>query len=217
MANRPQVAIKIAECIAEWANIKSMLGIFLGFLLHSKAETALNMYMALDNRAAQLRLLESAAKSELSILQFDLFEVLMDQFLRPIMKTRDKFAHWCWGHSPQLPNDLLLIQPTNSLLTHYIALHGKPTDIDDEKVFVITGKYVGEFLKTMRKAQAYLATLITSVGVDGTVLIQDVGALDRLSNVPEFQKGLVRARAEREKHQAKPLRSHPIGEYLLVE
>ena len=56
MASRPQAAICVAECIAEWSNVEGMLGILLSFLLHAKAKTAMRMYTALENRAAQLRM-----------------------------------------------------------------------------------------------------------------------------------------------------------------
>ncbi len=203
MANRPKLASKVAECIAEWANIETMLGLFLGFLLHTKAKTALAMYMALENRAAQLRMLDSAAKAELQQHHYDIFTIVMEQFLRPLMKTRDKLAHWCWGHSPDLPNDLLLMQPDEALLAHYTLLHGTglfdPAQIDDNKVFVITDDYLIRLLRDVRKAQNHIAQLIRSLDYEGSVLLRDVSALDRLSSVPEIRRGLARLAERRAK------------------
>jgi hypothetical protein len=123
MANRPQVAVKVGDCIAEWTNIESALAVFLGLLLHTDSKTALAMYSALENRAAQMRMLEAAARSKIEPDQFDLFLIVQEKFVRPLMKTRDKLAHWTWGYSPQLPNDLLLVDPSDSMVHHFSALH----------------------------------------------------------------------------------------------
>jgi hypothetical protein len=202
MVVRPRVAVKIAECIAAWANIESMLGLFLGLLLHSKAKTTLTMYMALENRAAQLRLLEAAAKAELPELQFDLYIVVMEQYLRPIMLTRDKLAHWRWGYSPDLADDLLLMSPEDALFSHFTALKGATVDIDDNAVFVVTEKYLTELLNRIWIAQGYLSTIVASIAPAELALLQDVPGLERLANQPEIRKSLDRLRAKREKPRA---------------
>jgi hypothetical protein len=192
MAKRPVLAFKVAECIAEWANTETMLGLLLGFLLHAKARTALAMYMALENRAAQLRMLDSAAKVELDQRHYDVLTIVMERFVRPLMKTRDKLAHWCWGHSPDLPNDLLLMEPDEALLIHYRVLHGPglldPTEVNDAKIFVVTDEYLVRLLRDVRKAQSYIAQLIRTLDHQAPVLRPDSSALDRLSSYPRFRK-----------------------------
>jgi hypothetical protein len=110
---RPQVAIKIAECIAAWTEIETLLGLFLSFLLHATPKAALAMYAGVENRAAQLRMLETAASAELPQDHYDVIATLFTAYVRPAMKERDKLAHWCWGHSPDLPDALLLTEPAN--------------------------------------------------------------------------------------------------------
>jgi hypothetical protein len=205
MAKCPTLAVKIAECITTWTNIESFFGVFLGLALHSKPNTTLKMYMALENRAAQLRLIESIAQSELSIEQFDVFAIVMEKYLRPAMKHRDKLAHWCWGHSPDLPNDLLLMSPDEALLAHFEALHKGRADMDDNKIFVVTEKYLARLSRDMRVAGGFFAILMKAIGPIGTRIPQDMTALDRLSSHSGIATHLVARRKRRETPLATPL------------
>ena len=208
MAKRPQAAICVAECISEWSNIEGMLGILLSFLLHAKAKTAMRMYMALENRAAQLRMLESAGDSELSELSEDhrdLFHVLMDKYIRPLMRTRDKLAHWSWGYSLDLPNDLLLMEPDVSLLYHHEALHmGGPVELDAAKIFVVTTTYLSRVLRDLKQIEGYIALFISSLNVEGSALIPSSSALDTLSTRPDVAKHLADRRKKAETPHALP-------------
>lgn len=121
MSKRPKIAIKVAECIAEWTEVETGLGMFLGFLLHTKADTAIAMHTSLENRAAQLRMLEAAAKAELPSDHYDVISMLHTVHIRPAMRDRDKLAHWCWGHSPELDDALLLRAPSEKILHGFRA------------------------------------------------------------------------------------------------
>ncbi len=101
MAMRPSVAVKVAQYIAQWAEIVVMLGMFLAFLLHAHEAAVLAMYSALDNRAAQLRMISSAAAASLPQSHVDVISELMTSQIRPAMKHRDKFVHWCWGFTDE--------------------------------------------------------------------------------------------------------------------
>jgi hypothetical protein len=81
-------------------------------------------WIELENRAAQLRMLQAAAESKLTVEHNDVFVVILEKFIRPTMRLRDKMAHWCWGHSPLLPDDLLLVQPDEKTPRHFRAIAG---------------------------------------------------------------------------------------------
>jgi hypothetical protein len=149
-------------------------------------------------------MLEAAAKSKLTSQQFEIFAIGIEQFVRPTMRTRDKLAHWRWGHSANLPNDLLLMNPDKATATHYTALHGKPVEIDADAVFVITPAYLDRLLDEMRRAQAFVALSCDMVGPHGTVLPSNARGLDRLSNMPSIRRELDRRKAIQEKRQAIP-------------
>lgn len=206
MASRPQAAICVAECIAEWSNVEGMLGILLSFLLHAKAKTAMRMYTALENRAAQLRMLESAADFELGGDHRDLFHVLMEKYARPLMRTRDKLAHWSWGYSPELPDDLLLMEPDVSLLYHHDALHMRGIiELDAAKIFVVTKSYLSRILRDLTQVESYLALFISSLNVEGSAIIPSPSALDTLSTRPDVARHLADRRKKAETAHAPPI------------
>jgi hypothetical protein len=61
MMNRSNIAIKVAQCIAEWSEIESVLGTLLALLLGVENKSARAMYTAVENRTAQTRMLMAAA------------------------------------------------------------------------------------------------------------------------------------------------------------
>jgi hypothetical protein len=115
MIQRPGVAVRIAQFIADWSEAELQLGQFLGFLLHANQEAALAMYSAIDNRAAQLRIITAAAHSSLDQAHRDVFDVIMKHYIRPMMKYRDKLAHWTWGYTDEIADALLMMEPPNNL------------------------------------------------------------------------------------------------------
>ena len=116
MLKRPALGAKVAQCIAYWAEIEVSLGMFLAFLLHSNEKAILSIYTGLENRAAQLRMIESASSAVLPQDHADIVSVVLNAFVRPSMRYRDKLAHWCWGFSDELP-DVLLIRDQEQQLT----------------------------------------------------------------------------------------------------
>jgi hypothetical protein len=216
MTSHPGAAVGVAECIAQWSNVEGMLGILLSFLLHAKAKTAMRMYMALENRAAQLRMLESAGDSELSELSEnhrDLFHVLMNKYVRPLMRTRDKLAHWSWGYSPDLPDDLLLMESDVSLLYHHEALHIRgPIVLDPDKIFVVTKPYLSRVLRDLKQIESYLALFISSLNIEGSAIIPSSSALDTLSTRPDVARHLADRRKKAEIQRAQRLQSPETGD-----
>jgi hypothetical protein len=61
IAMRPQLAVKVAQCIAAWSEIEALLGLFLSFLLHATPQAALGMYAGVGNRTSQFKMLDAAA------------------------------------------------------------------------------------------------------------------------------------------------------------
>lgn len=137
MPQRPILAAKVAQCISEFSNIETMLPVVLAFLLSADAETAIAMFGSLENRAAQLRLLNTAAEKILDEDHFDCWTVLLAKFIKPVMNERDRFAHWAWGYSPDLPDALLLAKPIEKARAQWEATSPpKPPIIARNKVYV---------------------------------------------------------------------------------
>ena len=94
MLLRPEVGARVAQYIAEYSEIESLLGLFLALLLHANQKAIMAIYSNLENRAAQLRMIKSAAQSTLPPHHFDVISVLLRIDIAPCQKYRDKLAHW---------------------------------------------------------------------------------------------------------------------------
>jgi hypothetical protein len=154
ISSRPKVAVKIAQCVAEWADIETILGVLLGVILDTEAKAALAMYASLENRAAQRRMLMAAAEANLSTDDYDLLEAIMKASVTPAMRQRDKLAHWSWGTCKELPDDLILQPPAAKTELHYILLQSAQKRVKNvDRVFVITEKYLAELARDLREAK----------------------------------------------------------------
>jgi hypothetical protein len=203
MSSRPKVSAKVAEIIAQWANTESMLGLFLGFLLHADGKTTIAMYISLENRAAQLRMMDAAARSKLPPEHYDVCVIVLEQFLRPAMRLRDKLAHWCWGYSLELPNDLLLMEPAERISNHYAAMGAPALPLDKTKIFVVTEKYLDGVIRDGEAAQDYLAELMNSVWQSHPAE-ERARWLGILSTKPEIRRPLDHRRETRERLRGVP-------------
>lgn len=205
MLKRPKAAVRVAQCISEWAEIETMMGIFLAVLLDTESKTALAMYASLENRAAQRRMILAAAESKLPPDQFDLMQVVFNVSISPVMKERDRLAHWCWGYCDELPEDLLLQSPEEKTEMHYLSVHGAtPAQADHpDMIFVITEKYLGQLAARIRTASKYLTSFISSIwgrhsDAERTQFRQQV------SNELQIREGLERLNASRQKTPKTP-------------
>ncbi len=209
MGLRPKIAVLIAECIVKWANIETMLGILLTLLMETDAKATLAMYAALENRAAQLRMLEAAAKSKLSQDHFDVYTVMFQQFVKPALRERDKLAHWCWGCSPEMPDALLLMEPDEKTMMHVEAIDPPaPAKFDRDKIFVLTKQDMERMDMRLLAVTNHVSFFMGSVWKRNTPK-QRASILQKLSNEPEIQTALARLRASREKPQEVPPLSLP--------
>jgi hypothetical protein len=74
------------------------------------------MYQALSGAEARRAALMAAAEARLSPDEIDLFRAVAS-VARQTSKRCNEFAHHMWGHSPDLPDALLLVDPI-----HFIEL-----------------------------------------------------------------------------------------------
>jgi hypothetical protein len=212
LESRPQAAIKVAECIAAWSTVEVSLATFLGFLMHNSQKASLAMFTSVENRAAQLRLVEGAAKQILSPTHYDVISVLLTAIIRPVMKERDKLAHWCWGVSDKLPNDLLIMRPSD-LIDGYVAQALAATRRNPDpiltgrileklpEIYVVTPDDLNRLLGRITKAEKSVRIATGSVWNKGSKK-ERAECLQLLSSEPEIQAGLARLASGRQKNQA---------------
>ena len=216
MLRRPAVAVKIAQYIAEWAEIESFLGLFLALLLHANQKAVLAIYNGLENRAAQLRMLTSAAHAVLKDDHLDVFSVLMKIDIKPMMKFRDKLAHWNWGYSEELPDALILREPADKLanlsdfvefqrLGHHRISRDLPINFD--RLYVLKEPDLDRSLKQMSAAQNRFLEMLATIWERNS---QEVRAqyLNKLKDMPPIRSELDRLAASRNNPKVPP---QPLG------
>lgn len=79
-------------------------------MLGPAANAAAAMFMAIRATSAQAASLEALAEAVLSEKEAKLLSAILDICARACA-DRNRFAHWIWGYSPQLPEHILFQKP----------------------------------------------------------------------------------------------------------
>ena len=109
---RPQLALLAMNVIAEYSILETFfMNVFIE-MLGANPEPAAAIYAALNSDKARKDAIRAVSGVVLTDSQSDLLEVLF-VLLDRCAKDRNKIAHWTWGHSPQLPDAVLLVDPEN--------------------------------------------------------------------------------------------------------
>jgi hypothetical protein len=207
LEGRPEAATLVAACIGVSADIEYNIGLTLALLLGTDAKAALAMYTDVENRTAQFRMVESAARHRLPQHQLEVFTVIV-RLVRSAIKDRDRLAHWRWGYSIELPHDLLLVEPTAKLKTHTEILDRSwrgigLTDLEPETVYVVTPSDLERILDRLQKlailTELFAGTLWPSISAD-----QAAQWFQQLSNEPPVREALSRLREQRKNNPTVP-------------
>jgi hypothetical protein len=199
MITRPALAIKVAQCIAMWAEIEYVLGTTLALILGTEAKAALAMYLSLGARRAQIGALTAAAKY-LPTEQEELFSAIMLGWVHPAAKQRDRYAHWCWGYTAELPDSLLLIEPTEKIKNMAAMLSpSREVKFNRNHVFVVTLTDVEKTLELLTTAKNY-AVRMSGFLWERHTPEKRAESLRQLSNEPPIRSALIRLREARKKN-----------------
>lgn len=200
MTLQPQIAVLVAECIAEWAEIEATVGVILAVLLEASPNAALAMFRATENRSTQFKMVSAAAEQQIPQSEFDLLEAIFSAHVRPSAKDRDKLAHWCWGYSPQFPDALLLTEPTTkTALQHYALDAPSKPELDAKSIYVIKKPDIERMATRLKAARQSLLALLSMLREkNGT---QRAAISSQLSSEHRIAEAL-RTRAGRQSTQA---------------
>jgi hypothetical protein len=215
LSTRPEVAAKVADCIAAWSNIEESLCIFLSMLLHASENAITAMLAATESRAAQLRMIEAAAKAEMPQNYFDSFSVLLTSQIRPAMKERDKLAHWCWGISDEIPDALLIMKPSDNVTGELEALKIQAATAEPmvkvenkREVFVVTAGDLDRMYERFDVARENLRFATALVWSKNTTQERDQ-VHEMLLKSPQIRSGLEALNAGRQRKQESQPTSPP--------
>jgi hypothetical protein len=151
--NRSNLTQLIARTIAIWSDIEYQIGGMLGTMLGEHAAPSAAMFHALTSSVAQMAVLRAAVEHALSSQpkERDLFDIITKQMNRSA-NHRNRFVHWVWAHTFDLPNVLMFIPP-EVLLTHDISNrtlvapfdgHALSGEIDRAKIMIYREKDLKE-------------------------------------------------------------------------
>lgn len=114
LGQRPEAAGLVAQCIAAWTEIELQLGrVMAGLLGIEHAETALAMYLAIENQRIRLGVLRAAAERVLGHRDKKLFDAILGVALaeRPQHDGSLALGHlrfhprWRDRHGTRIPTD----------------------------------------------------------------------------------------------------------------
>jgi hypothetical protein len=157
---RSELAVKVAQCIGISAEVEIWLGVALANLMQADFKAAIAMYSSVQSRSAQIGMLRAAAETALPQDESDIFEAILSASIIPAIKDRDKLAHWVWGLTDQLPNDLLLIEPqeTRDYYIGFMKPAVRTTETRDH-IFVVTDNDLQRILARLEKAKENIGRL----------------------------------------------------------
>jgi hypothetical protein len=137
MILRPKLAPLVAEIIARWADIEANVASILAFVLHAEAKPTMAMLQAIRSSSAQMDMLEAAGAAKLQDPELELFEAVL-KLARGAAQKRNYIAHHVWAYCAELPEALLLIEPS-AYLEIFVAisqaLKTPPLMIDNDPRF----------------------------------------------------------------------------------
>lgn len=117
LRDRPQLAVEAMQVIATWAYTDTQLACLTATFLKADFVVVSAMLDALTSSDGKRAAITGAADAVLDKTpgdEWDLFQRVMGK-INPWRKTRNAFAHSLWAVSDDLPNALLLVEPTEEV------------------------------------------------------------------------------------------------------
>ena len=185
LSRHPNLAALAIEAISSWSNVESfMLHMFIT-MMGGPTDNAAAVYLALDSRSAKSAAINAIAEKTLSAENRRLLRAIL-RTIKSNGGARDKLAHWVWGDSPDIPDGLLLADPTKlariEINTNQNALA--------ENVFVYKRQDFEQIIKTNERLAGF-GQLFGFI-LKGHIANQDGRLFDELCQEPEIRDMLDR-------------------------
>lgn len=157
LKKRPELAAIVAQCIGISSETEMWIGVTLAGFLKADYAAAVAMLNSVQSRSAQMAMFRAAAAHSISEQDDrDLLEAILTGAISPAFTERDRMAHWLWGVSDVLPDDLLLMEPIADQ-DHMVGMFkGEPFRLPRDHIFVFRKLDLEAARKRIEKAQGYL-------------------------------------------------------------
>jgi hypothetical protein len=163
LASNSKAASLVADCISTWSYFEVQLGCILGALLGTETDAALEIFMSFRKTGRQVEILEIAEKHS-QLLSNPETKIKFKAILRVFVsleKTRNKFAHGCfgdmYGNSDQVlwceAKDYVLFMSTMIPKIHSGQFISDPHRMLLDKVYVYTISELEKIKNDMRNIE----------------------------------------------------------------
>lgn len=221
--HRPKLALAAMNVIAEWSILESfVLGLFVQ-MLGKNPRPAVAMYSALTSEAAKRDTLRAVADVALNYSQEkrDVFDAILDT-IKTASKDRIKIAHWIWGHSKDLPDAVLLLDPSQkakqdvasaeysktisefykNLLANKLSEKELPRHpgLSNKGIYIYKQKDFDEASKKIQRA-IHVTVMFRFVLIPGHPVNEGDKLFSRLKKEPEIRTFLARLKQRRKNNQ----------------
>jgi hypothetical protein len=127
LANRPALAVQVMSVLGEWAHIDATFSAILTTFLKADFIVVNAMMEALKSGTSRNAAFLGAAQSGLPERDFNLVQAVI-KASKASRNRRNEFAHHIWAFSDELPDALLLIDPTQ-IMTELVQWQDKQPEI----------------------------------------------------------------------------------------
>lgn len=214
--NKPEMALLVTKIFAVWASIERELNFLLVRVLglgpNSRPQAPLAMFQVLTAQHLQLKVLDAAARAELSkahqtgsiastiMDSYDVFSAVLN-VVESAQKPRNRLAHWVWGGCRQRQDLLALIDPTTLWGNDYRELDfftNLPCDVDGwdpdwiDPVHAIaySASDLSRSLRDLEEAHSCLKILASYLSYEGTDEQREI--FEKLNEQRSFRSALNR-------------------------
>jgi hypothetical protein len=132
IAQRPELASLIAQCIAMWNDAELQMALSLGAILKTNSDAAVALFLAIKTSRTQRDALSSVARLLLSGADLDAFDALLIVY-EGLEKQRNALAHGLYGVVDSLPDAILWtdIQDHSNFIINVLAKEYQGTPVAD--------------------------------------------------------------------------------------
>jgi hypothetical protein len=190
MIRQPAITIRIADCISKWSDLEAAQTMLLSFLLQIEPSAAIAMYAALESYQARERTLVAIAKAKLSTRHFCILETVLNTFVKPCRCEQERFVHWCWGYSDEIPDAILLAEPQEKIIAKRLC-KTQNLYLDRDKIFVVKAVDLDQSLIRLKEATEHVWSFAIAQSEDCRPDEQH-RMLDLLQMVPQVREALSR-------------------------
>lgn len=109
--NRAQLMLMFSETLTRWSFAEAAVGDALAVILREDAVQVVRRFIQQPNSKRQRETLMEYAEQQLPADDLETLRILL-KLCEDDFKQRNKLAHWLTGYSPQIPDGILLMNPS---------------------------------------------------------------------------------------------------------